>query len=142
MNDFVFDALRGLYNGQWTEDLLSNEFGQTRGVLAKRERIVLELKIQFYEEGLSAAVANAEIGKLLKIKPATLNRVLYDIKHVFRHGLPRRVDNKMHPEIHRAKRKKERLQRYGYSRPHNENSILDSVRTHDGRETWRVQEGS
>lgn len=122
MNNTMLTALVALYNNQWTEDLLGFEFVHVRKSLAKREIIVLELKVQYYEDGYTESQANSEIATLLKIKPSTLSRLLYDIKHVYRHGLPRRVDNKLHPEIFRAKKRKREGGLYGHFGSNSQNT--------------------
>lgn len=102
-----FDGLYNLHNNRWTEVLVSEIFRRIYDkILAQKERIVLDLKVQLYSEGYGETNANKEICRLLQIKASTLSRLIYNIRMKYRQGIDIRVDNKLHPEIYRAKRRK------------------------------------
>lgn len=110
MDSYQFIALQQLHNSQWNSALLGDDFTFVYNwILTKRERIVLDLKVQFCEEGYTEKEANTEIARLLKLKIATIVRCIYSIKSKYRNMMDIRVDNKLHPEIHRQKLRKVRL---------------------------------
>lgn len=112
MDSLEFETIEGLHNDKWPEILLTY-FQPTQKILTKKERVILGLKVQFYEDGVSEETANKEIAKVLGLKITTIIRAIYDIKYKYRQGMDRRIDNKLHPEIYRRKMRKERR---GYSR--------------------------
>ena len=109
MNDYQFDALFSLHNDKWVEGLLSAEFLPVHRCLSKRERVILDLKVQLYCEGWVEVQSNKEVARLLKLRVPTVVRALYDIRYKFRNEIGRRVDNQLHPEIYRRKARKARL---------------------------------
>lgn len=103
-------ALVDLHHNRWTEILLSVIFVHIyEHILTKQERIITGLKIEYYEEGIPEGRANTEIAVLMKIRESTLGRILYNIKNKYRHLMDARVDNKLHPEIYRAKKRKAKI---------------------------------
>lgn len=109
MDSYQFTALKDMHNNKWTDELLGESFTFVYNrILTKREKIVLDLKIQLFEEGYTDKKANEQIARLTKLKIATILRLLYNIKSKYRHGMDIRVDNKLHPEIYRCKTRKVR----------------------------------
>ena len=100
-------ALIDLHHNRWTEILLSVIFVHVyEHILTKQERIITGLKIEYYEAGVTEREANINIAYLLNMKVSTVERILYNIKNKYRHLMDARVDNKLHPEIYRAKKRK------------------------------------
>lgn len=103
-----FDALYELHNGRWSEVLLGEMFNQTvNRVLDKKERMILGLKVQLYEEGWPNDAANREISRLLNVKLSTVKRSIYDIKFKLRNKIDRRVDNMLEPRFYYAKKRRQ-----------------------------------
>lgn len=110
MDTHQFLALKQLHSGQWVSSLLGDDFSFVYNwVLTKRERIILGLKVQLYEEAYTEKEANEEISRVLKLKPSTVTRLIYNIKSKYRNMMDIRVDNKLHPEIYRQKLRKARI---------------------------------
>lgn len=102
-----FDILYNLHHNRWNEELLGELFENTiNRVLDKKERVILGLKVQLYEEGWSELTANKHIAKRLNIKLSTLKRCIYDIKFKMRNKMDRRVDNMLEPRFYYAKKRR------------------------------------
>lgn len=104
-------ALIDLHHNRWTELLVSALFIYIHDyVLTKQERIVTGLKIEYYEDGVNEVKANQLIANLLHLKVGSIERLLYNIKNKYRHHMDTRVDNKQHPEIWRAIKRRNKKQ--------------------------------
>lgn len=81
-----FSIVLNLYKNHWTLDLLSElMFKDTLKQLEPREFFVLEEKIK--------GISNKELAELLKIKDATVARIINRIKIKYKDRFERRVDN-------------------------------------------------
>jgi len=86
------EVLRLLHNDMWVDELLSKEFEFIiQALLSKKQRQILELKVQFQTN--EGTLSNEEIGRLLNIKPSTIRRQIIRIKSKFRNKMELRVDN-------------------------------------------------
>ena len=95
-----FIAIQNLENDIWGEELLGQDFANfRRRILAPKERVILDLKVQGLTNGEIAALVKTRQGGMQSIR--TVTRVCYDIKKKFRTGQRTRIDN--HPLI-RAQR--------------------------------------
>ena len=107
MDSFTFNALYMMHQNYWTDDLLGLSFKFIHDcVLNKAERLILGYKVEFYENGMTEDEANREIATILHVNLTRVTRALRDIKMKYRRGFDSRVDNKLHPEIYRMKKRK------------------------------------
>lgn len=85
MSPRAFTTMVYLHHNQWDEYLLSKEFRYIRTkILTKQEARITEMKV--------SGKSDTAIVNILKIKPETYRRYIYNIKYKFRNGT-RRVDN-------------------------------------------------
>lgn len=78
--------LHQLHQGIWMEELLSQYFAFiVDKILSKKQRQILELKVEGYSD--------KEVGNLLGIKTQTLDRQIKSIKLKLRNRMELRVDN-------------------------------------------------
>lgn len=79
-------VLHQLHNGVWMEELLSQYFAFiVDKILSKKQRQILELKVEGYSD--------EEVESLLNIKHQTLERQIKSIKLKLRNKMELRVDN-------------------------------------------------
>lgn len=65
----------------WPEELMGPDFDYFRlKMLNPKERQILELKTQFYLDGVSLVEGNREICKLMRLKPSSLRTMVYEIR--------------------------------------------------------------
>lgn len=90
--------LHEIHNDRWPDEVLGDLFSNLLNkIMMKYERQIVEMKVQFYEEGLDEKEANTKICKLLNIRPSTLDRYLRDIKYKFRNKMDLRVHKLLNP---------------------------------------------
>lgn len=93
-----FNILNNIHENRWPDEILGAEYYTVlMNVLTLHERVILELKVQLYEEGYSENAANARIAELLRIKLNSVTKHVYNIKSKYRHKMDTRVDNKIRP---------------------------------------------
>lgn len=91
-------VLHLMHNDIWVEELLSNYFAFiVDNLLTKRQKQILELKVQYQDE--DKTISDNEIATLFNVKVTTINRQIKIIKSKFRNKMELRVD----PQVVRAR---------------------------------------